>query len=249
MSKIFTYWSVNGGVGKTTLSSVTSYNLAKKYPDKKVLLLDFNLVNPDTDYHLKCEPKDMKALHKYFVTKTMTEEVLMDQIVQYPRLENFHILSGLYDLTYFEKMVSEYFLIIIELAKKIGYDFIFIDIDSSINIDATFVALTNAEKIFIVSDGMYHTVRNTNRYIEDVLPKINVTDKEIELIVNKYDADISDKDELKKIFGRNDIHFIEFNKTVSIYINRGIPFVEAKDKNSRKLVSQLDEWTNYIINI
>lgn len=249
MSKVYTFWSVNGGVGKTTLSSVTAYNIAKNNKNKKVLLIDYNLVNPDTDIHLKIPKIDLKDLYSYFVAGTMNEIVLTDFIKEYPKLSNFHILTGLYDINFFDKFRMEHFLTIVEIAKGIGYDYIFLDIDSSVHIDATFVALTNADRLFVVTDGMYHSLRNTNRYIESILSKINIYDKDLDIIVNKFDSEISNKDEIKRILGRGDAHFISFNKSVLRCVNAGIPFVECKERQAKKLIKEINDWTNYVTSL
>ena len=44
MTKIFTFWSVDGGVGKTTICVNPAVKTAMMYPDKKVAMLDFNLL-------------------------------------------------------------------------------------------------------------------------------------------------------------------------------------------------------------
>lgn len=251
MSKIITYWSVNGGVGKTTLSSISAYNLAKRNPNKKVLLLDFNLINPDTDYHLNVSNvKDLKELFGYLSTGTLTEEILKDYMSQYPKMKNFSILSGLYDINFFDKIVTEHFITIIELARQLGFDYIIIDIDSSLNIDATFVALTSADRVFIICDSMYHSIRNTNRYLEDILSKIQVNDNNTDIIVNKYDPELISKDELKKILARNDLFFVDYNKNIPISVNKGMPFIEiSNNRHTKNLLNQINELTDYIANL
>lgn len=249
MSKIYTFWSVNGGVGKTTLSIEVAYDIAKKDCNKRVLLLDFNLVNPDVDIHLKMQPTDLKELYKYLITGTLDEKVLMKHIKQYPKQPNFEVLTGLYDINFFDKINFDHFVTILEIAKQIGYDYIFLDIDSSVNIDATFVALTNADKVFVITDGMYHSIRNTNRYCENILSKINIFDKDIELVVNKFDSDISDKREIKKLLSRENVFFIEDNKLVQRAVNQGIPFVDLKDKKAKNLLIQINELVDYIMQL
>ena len=248
--RVFTYWSVNGGVGKTTLSCECAYSIAKKNKDKKVLLLDFNLVNPDTDYHLKMDKvTDLKELYGYLASNTLNEEILEACLAKYPKMNNFFILSGLYDINFFDKIVKKHFELIIELAKQMGFDFIFIDIDSSLNIDATFVALTLADRVLVVCDGMYHTVRNTNRYIEDALSRAEINDSNLDIIVNKFDKDLSNKEELKKLLGRNDIFFIESNKIVPVCINKGAPFVDIENKTTKNLIQEMNNLTDYLTNL
>lgn len=243
---IYTFWSVNGGVGKTTLSVAIAYNIAKRNKNKKVLLIDYNLVNPDTDMHIKIQPTDMKELYRYIVSKSLNESILTTYIREHDKLSNFFVLSGLYDINYFDKLTVKDFTLIIELAKKMGYDYIFLDIDSSVHIDATFVALTNADKVFVVTDGMYHSIRNTNRYITDILSKISIDDDNIEIIVNKFDREVSHKEEVRRLLGRLDSHFIEFNKEVMRFVNKGIPFVECKEKKAKTLISSINELTDYM---
>lgn len=247
MSKVYTYWSVNGGVGKTTLSSECAYSIAKKNKDKKVVLLDYNLVNPDTDYHLKLDNViDMKEMYGYLESNTLTEEVLNNFLSKANKMNNLFVLSGLYDITFFDKIVEPHFELIIELLKHMGIDYILIDIDSSVNIDATFVALDQADRIFIVTDGMYHTVRNTNRYLEDVLSRMDIDDNKIDIIVNKFDKELSNKEELKKLLGRQDAFFIETNKIVPISVNKGVPFVDTENKSTKNIIQEMNLLVEHI---
>lgn len=247
MGKVYTFWSANGGVGKTTLSTITAYNLAKNNKRKKVLLLDFNLVNPDIDYHLKISNViDLKELCNYFTTNTLTENVLNSFLRTYPKQPNFQILSGLYDINYFDKIVMEDFITIIELAKKMEYDYIIIDVDNSLNVDATFVGLVKADKLFIVTDVMYHSIRNVNRYIEEALSRINITDDNLYIVANKFNSSISDREEVKKLLAREDIFFVDYSDIVPMCINKGIPFVECKDKKAKKIIKQINSISEQI---
>lgn len=247
MSKVYTFWSANGGVGKTTLSTITAYNLAKRNRDKKVLLLDFNLVNPDIDYHLKISNVvDLKELLNYFTTNTLTENVLSSFFVTYNKQPNFQILSGLYDINYFDKFNIENFITIVELAKKMEYDYIIIDVDNSLNVDATFVGLVSADRLFIVTDPMYHSIRNINRYIEEALSKININDDNLYIIVNKFKSKYADKEEVKRLLGRDDLFFVNYTELIPICTNKGIPFVDCKEREARKLIDQINDISDLI---
>lgn len=245
---IYTFWSVNGGVGKTTLSSSLAYSLAKRDQNKKVILLDFNLVNPDIDLHLNIKPNDLKDIYNDIVNKNLGFDTINNYIIEHPKYENFHIFCGLYDLNFFDKFNLESFTEILVLVKAMGYDYIIIDIDSALNIDATFSALFNADKVMIVADGMFHSLRNLNRYLENALSKININDNNTSIIINKYDQNaMASKQEVKHILGRKDITFIDHSFRVQECINIGIPIIDDKSNQSLKVREQIKEWVENLI--
>ncbi len=73
-SVIYTFWSVNGGVGKTTLASNVALKTAIKYPEAKIALLDFNLFNPDIDLYMGIPNKDLKHMLDFFLKNEINFE-------------------------------------------------------------------------------------------------------------------------------------------------------------------------------
>ncbi|QUH22006.1 AAA family ATPase [Alkaliphilus sp. B6464] len=248
MSKVIAFWSVDGGVGKTTMSTNMALKTAEMFPDKKVALLDLNLFNPDIDLHLGLTSKDLKNMLDYFLRNDITFENIDNYMFVYGKNKNLRILTGLYDINYFDKFEVKHFVLIIEYLKQMGFDYIYIDINSSLNVDATFVSLTNADKVIIVGEPQYTSLRNIDTYIEKVLKaKLNISESKLEILINQFDASLITKREIRHIFGKDDIYFIQENKKIKDSINKSEPFVlKDKVRDLRKSIEEVERLINDI---
>lgn len=241
MTKIFTFWSVDGGVGKTTLCVNTAVKTAMMYPDKKVAMLDFNLFNPDIDLHLGLTNKDLKYMLDFFLRNEINFENIDKYMFRYEKQKNLQVLTGLYDINFFDKFQLEHFTLLLEYLKKMGLDYIFIDINSSLNIDATFVSVCTCDKLLIVGEPQYTCIRNINRYLDEALRKLGITEDKVELIINRYDPQLIDKSEINHIFGRDNVTYVSYSPLVKQSINKSEPFVYSNAKDLRKSIASLEQ--------
>lgn len=241
MTKIFTFWSVDGGVGKTTLCVNTAVKTAMMYPDKKVAMLDFNLFNPDIDLHLGLTNKDLKYMLDFFLRNEINFENIDKYMFRYEKQKNLQVLTGLYDINFFDKFQLEHFTLLLEYLKKMGLDYIFIDINSSLNIDATFVSVCTCDKLLIVGEPQYTCIRNINRYLDEALRKLGITEDKVELIINRYNPQLIDKSEINHIFGRDNVTYVSYSPLVKQSINKSEPFVYSNAKDLRKSIASLEQ--------
>lgn len=241
MTKIFTFWSVDGGVGKTTLCVNTAVKTAMMYPDKKVALLDFNLFNPDIDLHLGLSNKDLKYMLDFFLRNEINFENIDKYMFRYEKQKNLQVLTGLYDINFFDKFQLDHFTLLLEYLKKMGLDYIFIDINSALHIDATFVSVCTCDKLLIVGEPQYTCIRNINRYLDEALRKLGITEDKVELIINRYDPQLIDKSEINHIFGRDNVTYVSYSPLVKQSINKSEPFVYSNAKDLRKSIASLEQ--------
>lgn len=241
MTKIFTFWSVDGGVGKTTLCVNTAVKTAMMYPDKKVALLDFNLFNPDIDLHLGLSNKDLKYMLDFFLRNEINFENIDKYMFRYEKQKNLQVLTGLYDINFFDKFQLDHFTLLLEYLKKMGLDYIFIDVNSALNIDATFVSVCTCDKLLIVGEPQYTCIRNINRYLDEALRKLGITEDKVELIINRYDPKLIDKSEINHIFGRDNVTYVSYSPLVKQSINKSEPFVYSNAKDLRKSIASLEQ--------
>ena len=246
MAKVFTLWSVDGGVGKTTMAVNLAAKTAMMYPNKRVALLDFNLFNPDIDLHLGLGNKDLKHMLDFFLRNEINFENIDKYMFRHERHKNLQILTGLYDINFFDKFQVEHFTLMLEYLRKMGLDYIFIDVNSSLNIDATFVSVCLCDKLLIVGEPQYACIRNINRYLDEALKKLGITEEKVEIIINQYDSQLMGKDEIKHVFGREDVCFIDYSPLIRQSINRSEPFVYLKTKNMKKNIEALEAFIQKI---
>lgn len=246
MTKIFTFWSVDGGVGKTTLCVNTAVKTAMMYPDKKVALLDFNLFNPDIDLHLGLSNKDLKYMLDFFLRNEINFENIDKYMFRYEKQKNLQVLTGLYDINFFDKFQLDHFTLLLEYLKKMGLDYIFIDVNSALNIDATFVSVCTCDKLLIVGEPQYTCIRNINRYLDEALRKLGITEDKVELIINRYDPKLIDKSEINHIFGRDNVTYVSYSPLVKQSINKSEPFVYSNAKDLRKSIASLEQMVQRI---
>lgn len=246
MTKIFTFWSVDGGVGKTTLCVNTAVKTAMMYPDKKVALLDFNLFNPDIDLHLGLSNKDLKYMLDFFLRNEINFENIDKYMFRYEKQKNLQVLTGLYDINFFDKFQLDHFTLLLEYLKKMGLDYIFIDANSALNIDATFVSVCTCDKLLIVGEPQYTCIRNINRYLDEALRKLGITEDKVELIINRYDPKLIDKSEINHIFGRDNVTYVSYSPLVKQSINKSEPFVYSNAKDLRKSIASLEQMVQRI---
>ncbi len=241
MTKIFTFWSVDGGVGKTTTCVNTAVKTAMMYPDKKVAMLDFNLFNPDIDLHLGLTNKDLKYMLDFFLRNEINFENIDKYMFRYEKQKNLQVLTGLYDINFFDKFQLEHFTLLLEYLKKMGLDYIYIDVNSSLNIDATFVSVCTCDKLLIVGEPQYPCIRNINRYLDEALKKLGITEEKVEIIINRYMPQLIDKNEINHVFGRDNITYINYSDAIKQSINRSEPFVYSNARELRKSIIALEQ--------
>jgi len=211
------------------------------YPDKKVAMLDFNLFNPDIDLHLGLINKDLKYMLDFFLKNEINFENINKYMFRYEKQKNLQVLTGLYDINFFDKFQLEHFTLLLEYLKKMGLDYIYIDVNSSLNIDATFVSVCTCDKLLIVGEPQYTCIRNINRYLDEALRKLGITEDKVELIINRYDPKLIDKSEINHIFGRDNVTYVSYSPLVKQSINKSEPFVYSNAKDLRKSIASLEQ--------
>ena len=231
MGKIFTVWSVDGGTGKTTLSSNIALRTALKYPEKKVLMIDFNLTNADISSMMSLETNDLQKLYENIVRQGVEFNIIEQQVTYHPKVRNLGVIGGVTDIHYVDKFTLDMFNEVLRHIKEMDFDFIFIDINGTLNIDATFASLINADRTIIMAECLYSSIRNVIVYRKDALSKIDITDENSYIVINKYNPSLINVSELEKILNTDDFYCIDLNLSIMQSVNEGNPFVLEKSRN------------------
>lgn len=257
--KVIAVWG-NPGVGKSTFTTQIGLLLAEN-SDSKVLVMDFNTINPSLDHYfgISKQPSNISYLiddNKEAAFNTslnysfdaiergiFDQNILREIVIEHPKYNNLHILTGNYLLNVFEMLNSKHFSSIIDNARKI-YDILIIDINSVIFVDATLVTLKNADVIYTLTEADYTSLREINKsitYLNTLIPK-----EKFRLIINKYSKKHLDKITINQIVNDYKITgFIDYNeKHISSKINK-TPFVTScKNADKKEYLKIVEEILN-----
>ncbi|MFW6025078.1 MAG: AAA family ATPase [Candidatus Woesearchaeota archaeon] len=247
MSKAITFWSVDGGVGKTTLATNSAIALAKENPAKEVLLLDFNLFNPHIHKHLnvKVNSNFVSLFEKYLQKESILNE-FNNYITKISKISNLKFLQGLMDINYFDKLDINYFKHLLTLIKKQAFDYIIIDVNGALNIDATFASIVMSDLLVTVLEPTFPSLSDTSRYIKEVLNILNISQKNIYPVVNKYDGGL-EKQNFEITFNKKDIHYVPYFKGMRDSINIGNPIYLSGNKKHKKIKQNISKLAKKLI--
>lgn len=219
--KIITIWSSRGNVGVSSLA----ISMAKEIEDKnkKVLLVDFNLVQPRLHSLLEFEADNhtIDCLFPYMIDNS--EESLNQDIIEMncEKLnDNLFVLKGTNSPSdlYGQKFVNIAILERLLESFKNNYDYILLDVHHSLTNTATYVALEKSDIVLTVLNKQYLT---------------NVSFKSI-------------KEWLFENFKKDKFKFvINGDKKTSVLTNKDIEtFIDEKIEFSIPFVKDFDEIIN-----
>lgn len=249
ITRIITFWSVDGGTGKTTLAVNSALRYALTNPNKKILLMDWNENNPDIDSHLGYTPKNLIDLYHDLYADYLPINKLKQYLIQPPQAQNLYIFSGLYNIEYVFKFEAQHFVKLLEYYKNMDFDLIIIDVNSVLNFASSFVAARMCDKFVIVSDTTITSIRNISRFLVSVIERLK-KNNEIIIAVNKFDNEILDKSLISKTFKGYTLVFIPKIYNMEYYLNNYQPvvtLVQQKtkiDKEKSEFIKSIDALIN-----
>lgn len=219
-TKIISFFSTKGGVGKTTIAVNLAVELAaqKKF---KVLLIDLNLQFGDIASFLNLVPK------RTIADLSQAKSLKFEEI-------RFHILthhSGVEVLTaptrpeYAELVAPEHIQQILQEVKS-HYDFVICDNVSRFD-DISLVSLDMADEIWLVVGTDIPAIKNSKLSLE-ILESLNYAQK-VKIVLNRFDKKmgINLKDVEKSLDYRVSFEIPSDEQLLVSALNKGIPFVEV----------------------
>lgn len=142
--KLITVWSSRGNMGTT----FTSINLAKtisKY-NERVVLVDLNLIQPRVAEYLSITDMNhtIDNLYPFAIGKNLTKELIEANCEE---VDGLFILKGTLNPS-FTDFVSPDILDSIIQSLKENFNYIILDVHSSLNNSGTYVALQHSDEIY-----------------------------------------------------------------------------------------------------
>ena len=194
--ELVSFWSVLDQSGRT-FSIVNSSLLLASNRDLKILLLDFNLENPNIQLHFGfSDPnRNLGAIFEDYHNgdEKVTQEDLRNYIVVHPDFENLHILPGniLKLKNPDTKGVITLFDSIIEAAKESNYTTILVDVGSGVLDDLNTHILKKSTRILLhvneTPGNMYAVKRMFDTEIGPFVEKLIDRKKMDVIITNSYE--------------------------------------------------------------
>ncbi|SHI96007.1 pilus assembly protein CpaE [Clostridium cavendishii DSM 21758] len=218
-TKIISFFSSKGGVGKSVLSVNTALVLSKA-ENKKVLLIDLDL-----------QFGDIGMLVNQYNQKNIFNAVEDGQIDSYEKIKScLYECNGNLDILFAppkpetaEYIVKENIENIINLTKN-QYDVIIVDTGINFN-DITLYILDVSEKICLVSTLDIIALKNTKLGLE-VMESLGYDNQKVKLVINRFNSKYGiSKNEVEDAF-KNGIFAVipDEEKIVINSINKGEPF-------------------------
>lgn len=233
-SRVFTFFSSKGGVGK----SILALNLAivfSKYVDKKILLIDMDL-----------QFGDISMLVNRYNEKTILDMVEEGQTESYEVIKPFlYKYNSNCDILFAPRKpeAAEYItkdnIDKIVKAVKSQYDIIVVDTGVNFN-DNTLFVLDIAEKILLVSTMEIVALKNTKLGLK-VMESLGYGKEKVKLVINRFNTDYGiSKKEIEAAFKDGIFATIpDEEKTVINAINSGQPVCEDNKYLKTKFGSAL----------
>ena len=252
--------SGTGSTGKSDLVTQMSVTLTKN-SKAKVLVIDLDVENPSLDlfFGIPKEPLNVETdlgsgknscLNHMVdsIDKNRFDSNVFDELViKHKKLNNLHILTGSYSLYVTRNILNEtYYNAILNKAKEL-YDFIFIDVNSSVFFESHRFAITNASKIFFAVEGNCSSLRRALQMLDIYTNIWEVRSEKIQLIVNKYNQYSLDKEVIKEIVGSYKIcQYIKYDSKHEEYLNKKVPMLFGVPKKEQEIYLKILENFNFV---
>lgn len=235
-TRIISFFSGKGGVGKSVISVNVALMLAVKF-DQRVLVIDLDLQFGDISLILNKQSE--LTIKELFDESPITEyEALKPYLYKYK--DNMDVLFAPRDPEAAEYISSEQVRQIIELLKGY-YDIIIFDTGVNYN-EITLNALDASDQIIIITSMEVTSLKNTKMSLK-VMQTLNYGQDKVKLVINmenqKYGVT---RTNIEKAFNFDIISYVpEDVKTVRTSVNSGIPCVSSKNNSMYKPIFKLSQ--------
>ncbi|MBM7588255.1 pilus assembly protein CpaE [Bacillus pakistanensis] len=243
--QIFAFYSGKGGTGKTFLSTSFAQTL-KLESTAQVIHLDFNFQFGGAETYLGIESNrsliDLKPvineLNEHHIRNVSEKE-------EHSKLE---VLLSPRDAEMAEKVDEEFMIRLLRACKR-SYDFIVVDLPSSID-EKTFNVLEEADRIYYVMTLDTPAIR-VLKHVEDLFKRLGLqTEERLELILNfkGRENELTKKDLEKFIHFPVSVEIRRDIKGVQSAVNQGVPLRKAtKEKKLIPPAKDIQKWVTSML--
>lgn len=213
--------------------SIFSINLAKNLENKKILLIDFDVLNNSIHSIL--------GISKFPFKINNNNKDIKKYIYKFNK--NLHILSGI-DFIFPNKISnSEIKNLFNEL--KFIYDYIIIDTSSECFFDTTRYLIRYSDQCIFLLEGNILEIKKAKKLLNIYLEHWYINKNKINIVINKYNKNSINMNLLKKIFiDFNLIGKLNYDNIYNLLINKNFKFFIS----TRKIKKQFNKIINNLNN-
>ncbi len=201
------YSPTNSGATTTALNLGIALTESRKC---KVLVLGLDMMNPALSYRFKRQPlMNLYQLISAHEKRMPLGEFLEDAVSKIGTLE---VISGVFDYNEFyflkEKNLQN---LILSLQKY--YDYVILDLNSYVSDKATFMALSEANRIYLVGSPYNHPLKILLEYeklIKDKIPQCQISG----IVINEFSGMCLTSVEIENILGKSPVAYIPQHKVI-----------------------------------
>ena len=251
--EVLAFYSVDNSIEKEDVLTQISVLLAKR-SNQKILVIDMNTETPTLDHFFNVN-KEIDIMDSHFskshihtgleavynaITKGIfNSQLLSEFIVSIPKYSNLDLLTGFYSLDLCEKAGSDIFKNLIDVAKEI-YDVVIINTHPDLFKAATYTAIANSTKIFVIANANYTSGRNTNFILNELIYKLNIKKYKFKIIINNISKSSLNADIMNKIFEDYEVYgYLPHNMNKEICLNTRRFFITS-DFAKKDLINYMD---------
>lgn len=222
--EIVAFWSVLEQAGKTFSSANTALALANN-PNLQVLLLDFNIKNPNINFYFNFKDPDrnLSALIEDLGEDELTKEILDDYLVEHPVFPNLKILPGfiLRREEPNDEILTKLLPAIINIAIKSNYSSILVDLEAGFKAPYNVEILKQATKILLhiaENPGSYYALTRMFDNLYGAFAKNLIEhNKLIPIITHSYDETYSNfKLQVEKLLETRVLVTFDYSEVIRI---------------------------------
>ena len=229
--RIISFLSNKGGVGKSTLSVNTAVGLAKRYPER-VLLIDTSLQMGVCASMLGLEPAT--SLTDAARERKRLDELLVRQLATPHPSSGLHLLAAPADAMEGADVDDEVISRILTLARR-SYDFVIVDTFPMF--DRTVMAVLDlSDRVYVVIENVVPTLLGATKMVK-LLDSVGYPADHRRIVLNRYsnrNGGLRPEDVALRL-GRVVDHVIPFDRGLITAANLGEPFVLRPHLFSRTL--------------
>lgn len=248
IGRIITFLSASPKDGATTIAISTAACAAQRLPDRKILLVDFNLKSPEVRDHLHVtSDKGYPLIQADCDAGTLEKSALMKACEQLKGIDNLFVLTGIQRREWAEKITLDEVDHLLTVARS-TFDLVIVDVHTYPDQAATLKSVKDADDRLVVVQPIITSYQSSwNDWFGSVWQHYGLSENDFHLVMNRDTKTALDGYQIEKGMGTKIVSRIcnvdkgagikAINYGQPLYLNNG-----DETKEFRNNILQLTSW-------